>query len=359
VVHGAGDGARVKVLIAHPGPHYSVADVYNGLIKGLREQGCQVGVFNLDDRIEFYARAHIEKDDGSFVRAFQMEAAMKMAAKGLEVMCYEWWPDIVIIVSGFYVSPEVWAVLARRPHHVVYWCTESPYEDDRQGRAARYADTVVLNDPCNLDQFRAEINKNTHYFPHSYDPAIHFPGPAVPELASDFAFVGTGFPSRTEWLEQVEWSGINARIGGNWRDIEPTSPLVPLLFKDAAHCMDNWETADVYRSTKASLNLYRKEHSEEGHADGWAMGPREVELAACETFFIREERGEGDALFPMLPIVSEPADFAEQLRWWLTHETERVTAAKAARAAIADRTFSNTAARLLRVVEKAGRKIAA
>lgn len=348
-----------KVLICHPGPHYSVADVYNGLMKGLRLNGCDVGIFNLDDRIEFYTRAEIQRDNGEYVPAFQLEDAIKMAAKTLEIVCYEWWPDIVIIVSGFYVSPEVWGVLARRPHHTVYYCTESPYEDDRQGRAARYADTVILNDPTNLNQFRDEVNPNTHYFPHSYDPDLHFPGEPVAELASDFAFVGTGFPSRAEWLSRVDWTGINARIGGNWRELEDDSPLIPLLFKDQAHCMDNWETADVYRSTKASLNIYRKEHSEAAHAQGWAAGPREIELAACETFFFREPRPESDALFPMMPTVRDPEDFGEQLRWWLAHDDERADAAKAARAAIVDRTFENTAARLLRIVERAGKKIAA
>jgi spore maturation protein CgeB len=348
-----------KVLIAHPGPHYSVADVYNGLLKGLRQNGVDARAFNLDDRIEFYTRAEIQKDDGEYVRAFKLDDAIKMAAKTLEVMCYEWWPDIVIIVSGFYVPPEVWGVLARRPHHTVYYCTESPYEDDRQGRAARYADTVILNDPTNLNQYRDEVNKNTHYFPHSYDPDIHFPGTPVPELASDFAFVGTGFPSRSEWLERVDWTGIKAVLGGYWAEVPEDSILRSMLLHGIDHCMDNVTTANVYRSTKASLNLYRKEHSFEAHALGWAMGPREVELAACGTFFFREARGEGDALFPSHPIVHSPEDFAQQLRWWLAHDRQREAAVAQALEAVADRTFTNTAARLLRVLEATPLKIAA
>lgn len=341
----------MKALIVHPGPHFSVADVYDGLIKGLRANGVEVGILNLDDRIEFYSRAHVERDNGEFIRAFEMQAAMKMAAKGIEVVCYEWWPDIVIIVSGFYVPPEVWAILSRRPHHLVYWCTESPYEDDRQARAARYADTVILNDPTNIDQFRAEINPNTHYLPHSYDPDRHKPGPIEPGLVSDFAFVGTGFPSRIEWLEQVDWSGINAVLGGNWRELTAESPLNKLLLHPPEQCMDNATTSKVYRSTKASINLYRKEHSDDAHADGWAMGPREVELAACGTFFFREPRGESDEILSMLPTITTPQEFAGQLRWWLEHDTERAAAVAAARTAISDRTFTNTAARLLRLIE--------
>jgi spore maturation protein CgeB len=130
-----------------------------------------------------------------------------------------------------------------------------------------------------------------------------------------------------------------------------------LLVHEREQCMDNTVTADLYRSAKVSANLYRKEHSDQSHADGWAMGPREVELAACGTFFLREARPEGDDLFPMLPTFETPEEFSDQLRWWLTHDTERVEAAGLARKAIADRTFTNTAARLLRLVD-AGLQVA-
>ncbi len=349
----------MKVLVVHPGPHYSVADVHTGLVQGLRANGCEVGVLNLDDRLDFYAAAHVALEDGTMRKAFNSEAAIDMAAKGLEIVCYEWWPDVVIVVSGFFIPPKVWGILARRPHRTVYWATESPYEDDRQARPGRYADVVILNDPTNLEQYRAEINRNTHFFPHSYDPAIHHPGTPTKWLESDFAFVGTGFPSRIEWLERVDWSGIKAVIGGHWRDIADDSPLKPLLLHRLGECMDNVTTANVYRSTKASLNLYRKEHSDDAHAHGWAMGPREVELAACGTFYFRESRGEGDDLFPAHPIVHSPEDFADQLRWWLSHDKQRSAAVQQALDAVADRTFTNTTARLLRVLDALPTKIAA
>jgi spore maturation protein CgeB len=356
-------GAAVtKVLVVHPGVHFSVADVYNGVVKGLRENGCDVGVLNLDDRIEFYSRAYIalgDDEEAGYRKALTDTAAMEMAAQGIEATLYEWWPDIVIIVSGFFIPPKLWGVLRRRPHHVVYWCTESPYEDDRQATPARYADTVILNDPSSLDWYRGEVNERTFYMPHSYDPDVHHPGGADPDLVCDFGFVGTGFPSRVDWFEQVDWAGIDAKFGGNWQEVDDDSPLARLLLHPRGACIDNVDTARLYRSCKASLNLYRKEHSDNAHAAGWAMGPREVELAACGTFFFREARPEGDELFPMLPIVDEPHGFGDVLRWWLAHDSERKSAAEAARAAIADRTFRNHTAEMLRLVEGAGRKIAA
>lgn len=340
----------MKALLVHPGANWSVADVHDGLKKGLLANGVDVASFNLDERLSFYNSAQIERG-GDFRHAFSPEAAQRAAAKGISAACYEWWPDMVIVISGFFIPPETWAVLARRPHHVVLWCTESPYEDDKQAQPARYVDTVILNDPTNIDLFRDQINSRTYYLPHSYDPERHRPGRIDSDVASDFAFVGTGFDSRIEFFEQVDWSGINAKLAGNWMTLEDGSPLLPFLLNGRNECLDNADAARMYRSAKVTANLYRKETTDHGNADGWAMGPREVELAACESFFLREPRAEGDELFPMLPTFDSPVEFEKQLRWWLDHPAERKTAAIAARAAIADRTFQSTAAQLLRLVD--------
>lgn len=345
----------MKVLVVHPGPHFSVADVHRGLLKGLRANGVDAQEFNLQDRLNFYTEAHMPRD-GGYIKAFDPDTAVRMAAKGLEVVLYEWWPDVVVIVSGFFIPPDVWAVLARRPHHVVLWCTESPYEDDRQARPAEYADTVILNDPTNIDQFR-RINPRTFYFPHSYDPDVHHPGPADPDLVCDFAFVGTGFPSRIEFFETVNWPTSSVWFAGNWQMVPNGSPIVPYLMHGRSECIDNTDAAELYRAAKVGANLYRQETSEGGTADGWAMGPREVELAACQSFFLRNPRPEGDDLFPMLPTFTEPGEFSDLLAWWLTHDDERMSAAVSARAAIADRTFTNTSARLLRMVEGVGKPV--
>lgn len=319
--------------------------MHRGWVKGLRAQGVEVVDYNLGDRLRFYTHAMLEVD-GELRNAFQYEAACELAAKGLESVCYEWWPDIVIVVSGFFVPPSVYKVMRARKHHVVLLCTESPYEDNRQVMMADSADTVILNDPTNLDEF-LDYNPRTIYVPHGYDPEVHKPGPVRPELASDFAFVGTGYPSRIEFLEQVGWGDLNVRLEGHWREVRDNSPLRPFCPTDLTQCIDNSDAVDIYRSTKVSANLYRKEAGSPELAEGWSVGPREVELAACGTFFLREPRGEGDELFPMLPTVTSPADFGEQVQWWATHDSERLAAAELARKAVADRTFDANAARLL------------
>lgn len=342
----------MRVLCIHPGPAFSVADVHNGLVSGLLQNGVEALSFNLDDRLNFYTTARFDKGGGEEFK-LEYEQACKMAVHGVYSSCFTWLNrgDVVVIMSGFYLPAEAYLAMRAKGLHVVLWCTESPYEDTRQCLQAPYADTVIVNDPINIESFR-ERNPRTFYIPHSYDPQMHQPFGYRPELASDFCFVGTGYPSRIEFLEKVDFTGVNAVLAGNWTHVDDTSPLFPLLRDEPGQCVDNVDAADLYRATKVSANLYRKEAEYDDLSQGWAMGPREVELAATGTFFLREPRGESDELLKMLPTFTTPAEFTEQLWWWIhpDRDSERVRLARQAQQAVAGRTFKNHAAELLRLI---------
>ncbi len=319
-------------------------------MKGLRDAGNEVAVFNLDERINFFGAAYVREDSGEYKKCFDYEMAITLAIDGLYSELLKGWPDVLYVVSGFFIPEAVIPMVKARGIKTVVHFTESPYEDDLQLERAATADLVLLNDPTNIERF-LEVNPNTHYQPHCYDPTIHLPGPSVPNAVSDFCFVGTGYPSRQAFFEAVDWTGIDIALAGQWPD--PDSPLVKYLAHDLEKCSDNaTDTRDLYRSCKASANLYRRESNEPELSDGWSIGPREVELAAMGTFFLRESRGEGDELFPNLPIFSTPEDFEVQLRWWLDHPVERAVRAEEARDAIQDRTFGNAARRVMQLLEQ-------
>jgi hypothetical protein len=149
----------------------------------------------------------------------------------------------------------------------------------------------------------------------------------------------------------VDWAGLDVALAGNWQGLSEPSRLRKYLAHDVEDCCDNAQTANLYAATKVSANLYRREANRPELSTGWAMGPREVELAAMGVFFLRDPRGEGDAVLPMLPTFTDPGDFGERLRWWLPRADARADAGRKARAAIADRTFVNHARQLLRLLE--------
>ncbi len=332
----------MRTLVVHPGPEYSVSDVYRGWVRGLRDVGCDVAEYNLHDRLNFFARAHLRDEAGEFTKALQEDEAIHLAAAGLKQACYDWWPDVVVIISGFFIHSLLAEIMRARGHKVVLVMTESPYEDERQLEQADGVDAVVLNDPTNIDQFLT-ANPNTIYLPHCYDPDLHYPGAS--DFDADCVFVGTGFPGRVEFMRQVDWSGIDLGLAGNWRHVP--DDLARFVVHDLEDCMPGERTPDLYRGSRTSFNLYRTEAQRDDLLEGWAMGPREVELAACGTWFARQSRPEGDDLFPMLPIFETPDELGDLIRWAIANPDKRLRAAENARAAVADRTFDVNAKRLL------------
>ncbi len=334
----------MKVLLVRPGCGFSVQDVAEGWLYGLREVGATVYDYNLEDRIAFYSHAEIEG-----TRAFDTEDALRLAAKGIENALYEAWPDVVVVVSGFFLEQPIYDLMRARGHRVVLVHTESPYQDDEQIARAAWPDINLVNDPTNIDRFR-QVNRNSIYVPHAYHPQRHWPRPARDECRSDFCFVGTGYPSRIAFFEQVDWRGVDVALAGNWQHLDDESPLRKFLAHDIEDCCDNDQAVDLYTATEASVNLYRREAHAPELAAGWAMGPREVELAACGTFFLTEERGENRAVLPMVPTFDGPDDFAEKLRWYLARPDQRARISSAAREAVANRSFVNNARELLRLL---------
>jgi spore maturation protein CgeB len=330
--------------------------VFRGWSEALTALGEQVMEYNLDTRLTFYDAAMIETgtfdDDGhtQLRKAVTREQAVTMAADGLLGAAYRWWPDVILCTSAFFTPPFVLEVMRSRGHKIVMLFTEGPYQTGMQLKMAEYAHLSLVNDPCDIEKYR-ELGP-AEYMPHAYRPAIHHPGPAVPELACDLGFVGTGFPSRIEFLEAMDLDGLDVLLAGHWLSLAEDSPLRRLVAHDLGECFGNDQAADVYRSARCGLNLYRREAEDEHAGEGWAMGPREVELAACGTYFLRDPRPESDELFPMLPSFTSPQEASELLRWALAHPQERAEAALKARSAIAGRTFEANARSLLRLLDR-------
>nr|MDT0658026.1 glycosyltransferase [Micromonospora sp. DSM 115978] len=341
----------MKWLVVQPGPNFSVADVYTGWCEALRDAGERVSRYNLDERLTLYGSVLVETDEpGQFRRAFDAPAAITRAVDGLYSHLYRWQPDVLLVVSGFFIPIDLIDLARRRGTRVVLLCTEQPYELQRELALAAHTDLTLLNDPTYIERFR-EVTA-AEYMPHAYRPMVHCPGPPVYDSRYDLSFVGTGYPSRIAFLERMLAAAgprprLDVMLAGNWQALPNESPLCGLVGHDREMCLDNADAVEVYRSTRVGINLYRREAEAEHLADGWAMGPREVEMAACNLFFLRESRPEGDELLPMLPTVDSPEHAAERLRWWLAHPDAREAAARAAREAVADRTFDNHAARLL------------
>jgi spore maturation protein CgeB len=344
----------MRFLVCQPGPAFSVHDLYVGWTEALTAAGQQVFEYNLHDRLTYHAAVllPVPGQEGAFKKANDTpERVAELAVEGLANSVLKRRPHVLLLISGFFMPTATLDAIRAAGVRVVVVHTESPYEDDRQLQLAAHADLNLVNDPTNLERFRAVAP--SEYFGHAYRPALHRPGAPTPNLVCDLGFVGTGYPSRVEFFEAMGITDLDVLLAGNWRLLADDSPLRPFVGHELDDCLDNADAAAIYRSMRAGLNLYRRDGLERPEfVDGWALGPREVEMAACGAFFLRDPRGEGDELLDMLPTFTSPAEASDQLRWWLAHPEQREAAAEKARAAVADRTFDTHARRLMRLLER-------
>lgn len=366
----------MKILMVHPGPDFSVHDVFRGWEKAFKKQGHQVKVFNTNARLTFYGSLMLpdySNWDSSGSRdlpkcqacaqipskkALDELETVQLSLKGLFEDVYLFWPDVIVFVSAFFFDKAMLQVLKTRGHKMVMLHTESPYQDEEQMVRGQFADLNLLNDPENLQAWK-DLGPTAAYMPHAYDPDTHYPASYPRTYECDFSFVGTGFKSRRDFFGKMDFTDLNVTIGGGgWGDAvtEPENRhILQWLGHHPEQCVDNEETARIYRLSKLGLNKYRVEGEAEHAGQGWAMGPREVEMAATELFFLRDPRPEGDEIFNgILPTFSSPEEASELARYWAKRDAEREDRARQARAAIADRTFDNHAKYAMELMELAG-----
>lgn len=340
----------MRFLVVEPGPQFAVQDVHNGWCEALRELGQQVFEFPLGDVLSFYGEVLLERGPGLYKHALTADEARNFATDRLYASILKFRPHVLLLISAFFIPPELMEIARAAGVKVVVRHTESPYQDKQQIEVAAHADLNLIDDPTNLDQFQAVAP--TQYFPKAYRPSLHRPGPVDPDLDCDFSFVATAYPSRIRFFNAMNLDGLTVRLAGNWSLLSGHSPLRQYVQHDLSQCLDNDEAVRLYRSSRVGLNLYRRE-AEDGSASlaGYAMGPRELEMAACGLFFLRDPRPEGDEVLDMLPTFTSPEEASDLLRWWLAHEDDRQAAADKARAAVADRTFTAHADWLLRLLD--------
>ena len=348
----------MRWLLIHPGPSWSVADVFNGWSEALTGLGETVEEYPLDAALRFFNNALAETGmvlpcGCREVRKYlDREQASRLAIDPILAAANRFWPDVILCTSAFFMQPWLLEILRARKHKIVVLMTESPYQDDYQLKVAEYADLTLLNDPVNISAYR-DIGP-AEYMPHAYRERVHYPPPFGAEPEYDFAFVGTGFPSRVRFFDEMDLAGLNVRLGGLWMDLPEDSPLRDwtAVTDDTGDCVDNHEVAGIYRRARTGINFYRRE-AEGGHeGEGWAVGPREVEMAACGLFFARDPRPESDELFGMLPSFTSPGEAGDIIRWAIAHPGVAAELAAKARAAIADRTFTEHARQLLRLLDR-------
>lgn len=342
-------------------PHaFSTRDVYVGHLAGLRACLGEENVVSYDIIPRYNIYTHftelLEQETGYIPREM---AANVLAAEPVLGAALMHDVDAIYFVSPMYFPMSLVQIIRARTRIKTWvYFTECPYEDEFWARAqSRFFDHVFVNDRNSLPRFRA-FNPSTHYLPHAYNPAVHYPGLA--RSGDDrVVYVGTGFPKRRELLEAVDWSGIDLRLYGLWDNLPPGTKLKN--YADAG-LLENAKAADVYREATIGLSMHRVErHWIEGDAAGklsryidpgeaYSLGPRAYELAACGLFQISDLRPAlHDTFGPSVPVFQSSEELGKQVRKYLADPVRREELAKEQLAAVQPHTVQKRMADLLEI----------
>jgi spore maturation protein CgeB len=346
----------LRILLVHPGASWSTADVYDGLLYGLRKHNVWVEPYRLDTRIEasggaLHALWRIKKKEQPDLPKPHIADIMYHAGVGVIEMALRLQVDVVLIVSGMLQHPDTITMLKRAGIKVVVLFTETPYDEDKELAMAATVDGCWTNERSSLPKFRA-VNPASGYLPHAWHPGKHFI--SARELPGDLphhdvVFVGSGFVERVEWFNSIDWTGIDLGLYGSWKGLGLSKKLKKYV---RAENIDNAMAASLYRRAKIGLNLYRTKMGwglTRQHVHGAeSLSPRAYELAACGSFHLSEYRAEVAEVFgDLVPTFSTPTEAAALIRLWLQDDAGRARVAAQLPACVAECSWERRAATVL------------
>lgn len=343
----------MKVLLCNPGADSSTIDVFNGLLRGLEQQGHEV--------IQYHLSGHVDSMGAwlnwQWRRAGKPEPrpnhadVIYLASTPILERVLRFLPDWVVLTSVMYMHPDVLLMLKRLGCNVAYVFTESPYDLAHELARAPLATAVFTNERSVVETFRG-ANLQSYYLPAAYDPEMHAPGDLHPDIPRhDVVLVATGFQERIDTLAAIDWDGIDLGLYGTWNLMGSRSKL--RQYVRSTQPIPNRAATMLYRAAKIGLNLYRTSigygHNTPKIVSADSMNPRAYELAAAGIFQVSDYRTEIDETFgSSVPTFRTPKELGDIVRLALADEGWRIRMADEARQKIRRHTWG---ARVMTMIE--------
>ena len=355
----------MRLLLVGAGAAFSTLDVETGYRHAFEEAGADVRFYALGARLDaalgWLYQVWRRRGKPADSRPAWPDAIYRGSVEALE-LALRFEVDWVLIISGMFFHPDVLELMRRAGLRTAVILTESPYEDAKQAAFVNLVDLCWTNERTSVETLRL-ANPRVRYLPAAYDPTRHAALATVPSdvPAHDVVFVGSGFAERIEVLQDVDWSGIDLGLYGEWGLLNSRSKLRQFLRSGP---VANDKTVALNRAAKVGLNLHRSsmgygrgapriEHAE-------SMNPRTYELAACRCFQISDRRAEVQETFGgSVPTFSNPRELSALMRIYLAAPAQRRRElASAARQHVLPHTFAARAAQVLADLEACSSTVA-
>lgn len=333
----------MRIYVVHPGVPFSTADVYGGLVAGLRANGVEVIEDRLDQTLAFQTALYEAGQAAGVVQPGPLNLTQFVSPYTVQYAIATQ-PDAVIVVSAHNFNIASAQTLRRAGLRTAVLLTESPYFADFERAMAAAYDVVFTNERRCVTGYLD--HPSVHYLPHAWHPERHTPdGPKG--QACDALFIGSAFAERADLFGAVNWSGIDFV----WRGYRPGEAEQDIVA--------NADTAAAYRAARVSLNPHRTtmefgsgRHIALGGAE--SLNPRAYEIPACGGFMLCDDsRPELQDVFgDVAPTyrAGDSADLERQIRHYLARPDERNRVARAMYEAVQPHSWTQRARQVLEVL---------
>lgn len=339
----------MKILCVSSPHGYTTRDVWMRIMKGLRLNGVDVVPYDLTTRWQVYetlfqkaGRKITDNLPDGFAPSLLAYEPITGAAIYHDV-------DAVLVVSPQYMPIPIVDILRRAGKATIGVFTEAPYEDTLHAPIqAAHFDFVFVNDKYSVTLYQS-FNERTFYLPHSYDPDIHFDDDQA--RADNVVFIGTGYKTRVDFLNSVDWEGTGLELYGIWW-MNKRHRLHRYL---RGELVENEETAALYRRAGVGISAHRTMRYvnydwQIDPGEAYSVGPRTYELAACGLFQVSDYRPELIDIFgDTVPVFESARDLRRIVQRAIDDPVWRQEMAKKQHEAVQGHT---SAARMSTLLEK-------
>ncbi|MEA5569983.1 CgeB family protein [Calothrix sp. UHCC 0171] len=145
-------------------------------------------------------------------------------SQSIRVFVKSFEPEIIVFLGGEDVTFDVIQTLKNSSSKWILWTTEDPFEIKRNKEISKYFDFVFTSDKASKELYQ---HPNCYYLPLAADSSWFF-HPVIEqpkELLYDLIFIGTAWPNRTKFLQDLtdllKYNNLKSRF------ILPTNPYIP------------------------------------------------------------------------------------------------------------------------------------
>ena len=261
-------------------------------------------------------------------------------------------PDIILVTGGHRITKRGLRNIIRKGLRVVLWTTDPPGAQDLMRTTASDYHFVFCQGTEYVEIFRGLGIADARWLPMACDPQVHRPVHLSDDeklrVGSDVVFVGSYYPWRAEYLEQL--AGFNLAVWGpGWEELPADSPL--RAFIRGAHTPpETW--LKIYSASKIVLSLHNLDPKRRFPV--CQASPRVFEALACGAFVLTDGQRDVLTLFKdgeHLAAFTDATDLKQKVSYFLAHPEEQIRIAAGGRQEVLEKhTYTQRIGTLLKVV---------